>query len=130
MYILRLDSGEDLIGSVQEYCREKKIKNAWFNAIGSTWDLQLAYYDLDKKTYQIMDFEEFLEIISVTGNISIKDGAIFAHAHGMFGRHDMSTLGGHINRCIISATGEVMLRALGGEIKRGFDEESGLYILG
>ena len=128
-YFLRLDPGEEFISSLRDFCVENEIKSGWLEAIGSTKDLELAYFNLDKKDYDTTDFTEFLEILTITGNVALKDGEPFVHAHGLFGRADMSTIGGHVNRCVISATCEVMLHAGEGEIRRKFDDETNLHLL-
>lgn len=129
IYTLRLDTKEELIDTLQNFCEHHGIHFGWFEAIGSTRELQLAYFNVEKMQYVAKDLIEFLEILNITGNIALKEGKVFAHAHGIFSRADMSTLGGHVNSCVISQTAEVVLRASIGEVKREFDEEAGLHLL-
>jgi uncharacterized protein len=128
-YTVRLDPDEELIATVQAFCEERGIQHAWLSALGSAKELELAYYDLEHKEYQPVALQERVEIVNITGNIALKEGKAFCHAHGTFSRADMSTLGGHINRCAISATCEVRLEAGEGEVRRTFDETTGLHIL-
>lgn len=151
LYTLRLDSNEEFISSVQNFCASNNIKNGWLEAIGSTKELELAYFNVEKKQYDTKLFTEFLEIIIITGNISRKllpsslDGSgllthgsqedltpkegLTLHAHGAFSRSDMSLIAGHVKRCVISATAEIILHVGKGEIKREFDDKTGLYLL-
>ena len=128
-YILRLNKGEEFINSIQNFCEKEGIKVGWLAAIGSTQDLDLAYFDTELKEYEIKKFKEFLEIVSITGNITLKENKVFCHSHGLFGREDMSIIGGHIHRCVVSATAEVVLFVGENEMKREFDDETGLYLL-
>ncbi|MEX0877850.1 MAG: PPC domain-containing DNA-binding protein [Candidatus Spechtbacterales bacterium] len=128
-YILRLDPGEEFISSVQDFCVANKIENGWIQSIGSAKELEIAYFNLDKKDYDTSAFVEFVEILNISGNIAIKDGKPFCHAHGVFGRSDMSTIGGHVIRCVISATAEVYIGVGEGKIHREFDKETNLYLL-
>ncbi len=128
-YILRLDPDEEFIETIQNFCVENNIKSAWLEAVGSTKELELAYFNVDEKEYETESFQEFLEIITITGNISVKEGEVFCHAHGIFGKSDMKSLAGHVNRCIISATGEVMLHKYEGKVERKYDENTGLHLL-
>lgn len=137
LYTLRLDPNEEFISSVQDFCSLNNIGNAWLKAIGSVKELELAYFNVEKKDYDTISFNEFLEIVNITGNISrrvlpsgsaTKEGRTL-HAHGIFSRADMATLGGHIMKCVISATAEITLQVGEGEMKRTFDEETGLYLL-
>lgn len=128
-YILRIDGGEEFVDTVQKFCESKGIGAGWFEAIGSASDVDLAYFDTESKDYDIKGFKEFLEIVTITGNISIKNEQPFCHAHGIFSKSNMETIGGHIHRCVISATCEVILFVGEGEIKREFDDKTGLYLL-
>lgn len=128
-YILRLDQGDELKETVEKFAEEQGIKSAWVNALGSCDDLELAYYNLDKKQYESKTFKERLEILTVVGNTAIKDGKPFLHAHGTFGNPEMNTIGGHINRCVVSATCEISIRKLEGETGRKYDNATGLHLL-
>ncbi|OGZ60648.1 MAG: hypothetical protein A2932_00420 [Candidatus Spechtbacteria bacterium RIFCSPLOWO2_01_FULL_46_10] len=128
-YTVRLDPGEEFIKTLQDFCEKKGIYAGSLEAVGSAKELQLACYNLGRKEYEMKDFSEFVEILNVTGNVALKEGKVFVHAHGVFGRADMTTFGGHVNKCVISATAEVVLRAGEGEVKREFDETTGLYLL-
>ena len=128
-YIFRLDKGEEFINSIQNFCEKENIKAGWLQAIGSLADLDLAYFDTKIKEYEIKNFKEFLEIANITGNIALKEGKVFCHAHGLFSREDMDVVGGHIHRCVVSSTCEVVIFTGEGELKREFNDEVGLHLL-
>ena len=128
-YILRFDRGEEFIDTVQKFCEQKSIYAGWIQAIGSASDVDLAYFDTKTKDYDIKGFKEFLEIVTITGNITMKNEQPFCHVHGIFSKSNMETIGGHIHRCVISATCEVILFVGDGEIKREFDDKTGLHLL-
>lgn len=128
-FILRLDAGDEFISAVQDFCAQNDIRAAWLQAIGSTKELELAYFNLEKKDYDTSAFVEFLEVMNITGNVALRDSKPFCHAHGVFGRADMTTIGGHVVRCVVSATMEISIRVLEGEINREFDEKTNLHLL-
>ena len=135
-YILRLDPGEELRGEVEKFCKKQGVVAAWMNALGSCKELELAYYNLEKKEYETKNFLEDLEIATIVGNIAIKDGNPFVHIHGTFSNSEMSVIGGHINRCVVSATCEVSIWPMGAtspegtrRVGRKYDEFTGLYLL-
>jgi predicted DNA-binding protein with PD1-like motif len=128
-YILRLDPDEELVKEIQDFCGENFINTGWINVLGSAKSVDLAFFDTELKDYDIRNFEEFLEIVSIEGNIALKDDKPFLHAHGVFGRGDMSTIGGHIHRCVVSATAEAAIFVEDGKTRREFDKTSGLYLL-
>lgn len=127
--ILRLDAGEELRVTLEEFYAKERISAAWVEAIGSTKELELAYFDTAAKQYKTKEFREFLEVVQASGNIALKEGKPFAHLHGVFSRESMETLGGHIQRCVISATAEVRISTMEGKMYREWDEETGLFLL-
>jgi predicted DNA-binding protein with PD1-like motif len=128
-YVLRLEYGEELREQLEKFCKAQKVSAAWVNALGSSKELELAYYNLEKKKYETKSLREDLEITGVTGNVAIKDGSPFIHIHGTFSNRDMQVVGGHINRCVVSATCEVSIWSAEGKMGRKYDEFTGLHLL-
>ena len=128
-YILRLDKGEEFIETLKNFCVKEGIKAAYFTAIGACENTELAYYDLEKKEYLPKLFPDRMEIVQVTGNVSVMNEEPLIHAHGMLGDPEMNIVGGHVNKMIISTIAEVYLKTFTGEIKKAPDSESGLNIL-
>ncbi|HEY4497067.1 MAG TPA: PPC domain-containing DNA-binding protein [Candidatus Paceibacterota bacterium] len=129
-YTLSFQPGEDLISGLTEFARENKISAGHITGLGACGKLHLAYYDLDKKEYIQKVFEERLEILSLVGNISLDpEGKESIHLHGVFGKSDFSTLGGHVMELIISGVGEIHIQILLGAFRRSHDPETGLNFL-
>lgn len=128
-YIVRLDPEEELIAAVQDFCLQNNIQGAWFSALGATNEIIIAFFDVEKKEYKTKELQEPLEILNLSGNIALKDSKPFLHAHGVFGRPDMSVVGGHVMRCVVSATCEIKIEVAGGAMQRKFDERTGLHLL-
>jgi len=128
-WFLRFDKGDDVVANMLVFAKEKGIAAGHFTVIGACGELTLSYYCLPDKKYEDHEFNEDLEIVSVTGNIGRLNGEPALHAHGVFGKRDLSTVGGHIKKLIISATGEVYITRVEGEIMRAFDEPTGLNLI-
>ena len=127
-YIVRLDRGEELISSLIEFVLRESIDVAQFTAIGAVGELLLSYYNLPAKEYQDHEVKEDLEIVGLTGNVAYMNSKPVVHAHGTFSRGDLSVIGGHVKRLIVSATCEVHVTQLSGHTTRGFNEETGLNL--
>lgn len=127
--ILKLNQNEELISSLKEYAIINQIFAGHFIVIGAASKVTVSYYNLVKKEYQDKVFLGDVEILSISGNIANYNGEIKIHAHGSFAREDYSVFGGHIQTCIISATGEIHLTKIDGEMKREYDKKTGLTIL-
>lgn len=92
----RLDKGADIIRSLELFCQEKGIKAAWVNVIGALEQATLSYYDQKTHQYFHKEIQGDYEIVSCSGNISLKDGKPFGHLHMVISGEDYSTLGGHL----------------------------------
>lgn len=129
VYIIKINRGEDFLKILTSFCEEKGIHAAYLTAIGACNKLTLAWYNLETKQYEDHEYNEDLEIASLIGNVSFVKGKPFIHAHGVFGKRDMSTVGGHIRQLTISAACEVRLEVFEGKIERKFDEVTGLKLM-
>lgn len=126
---LRFTKGEELISLLTTYAKETNISFASFTLIGACSSVLLSYYNLETKQYEDKEIKEDMEIVSVIGNISLKDNEPFIHSHGVFSKRDFSTIGGHLKSITISGTGEVFLTIYPIQITREYDEDTGLFLL-
>ncbi len=127
---LVLRCGEELIATLTDYARAQNLTSAWLHAgVGGAGGATLAFYDLDKREYIDRTFDEPLEILSLQGNMTWVDGQPFWHVHGVFGRRDYSTVGGHVKRLDIALTGELLLMPTDTPLTRNHDEETGLKLI-
>lgn len=127
--VLRFDPGEEVFSGLIKFAKETGIDAAFVSGIGSARELELSFYDAEKKEYQKTVFSEPMEILNITGNIGLWDTEITAHLHGSFGLSNYQVIGGHIHRLVVSTTAEIMIDTMGGEISRMYDEDTGLNLL-
>jgi predicted DNA-binding protein with PD1-like motif len=106
-YFLVLDRGDELLESITRFATETGLRGAGFHGIGAVDRLMLGFYDLSKQGYEHRSWEEPLEVASLTGNLAVVDGGPFPHVHGVFGRRDFTTIGGHIFEAVVSLTLEL-----------------------
>lgn len=128
-YVLRFDRGEEVLESLRGFCLEKNFKSGSFSAIGAAEKATLMHYDLDTKKYAEKTFEQKLEIVNLSGNLSWHEERPYLHAHGVFSDKEMGCWGGHIKEVVVAATCELFLIQTEGEVKREFSEEIGLNLL-
>lgn len=127
--IISLSPKEEFIASLTGYCTEKQIAAGYITAIGACDKLKIAWYNLETKQYEDHEYKEDIEIAGIIGNVALIDGKPFIHAHGTFGRRDMSVIGGHIRSMTISAACEVRLEVFSGKIERKYDKFTGLKLM-
>ncbi|MCA9364031.1 DUF296 domain-containing protein [Candidatus Kaiserbacteria bacterium] len=130
VYTLNFERGDRIVSLLQTFLEQEQITAAHLTGLGAASEIEIAYYNLDTKTYERTTITENLEIVSLVGNVGVKeDGGRVIHIHGTFGRHDLSVVGGHVFDIVVSGAGEVHLTALSGTIHRTYDDTTGLTLM-
>ncbi len=127
--MLRLEMGDDILVSIKRFARAKKIQAAMFEGIGSLNKAKLGHYDFTIKNYAYEVFQEDLEILTLSGNISLLDKSPLAHAHVTLGRRNFTVVGGHLDEGSSANMVEVGLSVMPGKLVKSKDEEVGLNVL-
>ncbi len=126
--LISVDHDADLVEFLTNFCKEKKIKAGTFTAIGALKEVELGFYDQKEHEYGSKFIDRPCEIASCTGNISLKDGEPFVHAHTVVADENGKVLGGHLGESKVFAS-EVNLKILEGpELKREHDEITDLSL--
>ncbi len=124
-----LPYGKDLITSVEDFCKKASIRMAVFSVIGSVSSVTLGCYDQKQQVYVISNEKAPFEIISCTGNVSIKKGSPFVHAHIVLSDEKDKIIGGHLFSETIIFAGEINLQELKGKpLERAYDYKTGLML--
>jgi predicted DNA-binding protein with PD1-like motif len=123
-----MEVGDEVVESLRRFASESGIRSGFFAGLGAANDIQLAFYDLDRKEYLRRDFPEFHEIGSLTGNLTFLNGQPFVHAHAVVGGRDYAARTGHLMRARCSATVEIFVHDFEAEIHRGPVPELGLSL--
>lgn len=127
-YVVRIDKGEELLQKISELCVNENIKVGSITGLGATDRVTIGLFDTEKKVYHKTELTGPMEITSLVGNISTKDGKNYLHCHINVCDNKMNVLGGHLNECWISATGEFILTKIEGSVERGLDDSVGLNL--
>ncbi len=124
-----LKAGAKVPDDIIAVALREKIATARVEAIGGVDRLTLAYFNHEAKKYEEHDYHEFLEVTSLLGNITTKDGKPFLHVHGNFGRRDRSVIGGHLMSASVFPILEVVVTPTKNRALRRFDDELGLNVI-
>ena len=126
--VARIDKGEEILEKIKEISLKENIKLANVNALGATNDFTVGVFKVDEKKYYSNNFKGNFEIVSLTGSINTMNGEFYTHIHMSAGNEKGEVFGGHLNRAIVSATCEMFIEIIDGEVDRYFDEEIGLNL--
>ena len=127
--VARIDRGEEILEQLAIIAKKEQIKLASISALGAAGEITVGVYDVEKKEYHANHYYGDLEIVSLTGNITTKDGQYYAHLHMSAGDEKGQVFGGHLNRAVICATCEMFIQVIDGNIDRQYDEVTGLNVL-
>lgn len=127
VFVGKGDYDADLLGQINQFCRENNIRSGMVNAIGAIKNLKLGYYKQDVKQYVTLDEDLSdkgpFEIVSCNGNVSIKDGEPFCHLHIVASDREGKCFGGHLLPGVKIFALEFVVHSFEGEeLHRGIDE--------
>ncbi len=105
--VARLPHGGDLLAEIAAVADAHGMETAELRAIGALQHARLAFYDQQAKEYHEFAVEEPVELVSVLGNVSHRDGATAVHAHASLAGH----LGGTHRRARGARVHDLRLRA-------------------
>ena len=126
MIFMRLFPDEDVQEKLKEACRLHDIKTAVIlSGLGQLKKVQLGYFK-GKNDYTPKNFDMPHELLSLTGNICKQDGDYILHLHAVLGDEKKNTVGGHLIEGKVEITNEIVLLKTDIDIKRKFEEKTGL----
>lgn len=128
-FIGQLPHGVDLLDELTAIVKREDIRMGRLSAIGATMNATVAFYDQNTQTYNPLEFRGGMEILSLTGNISVRDGAPFVHAHIVLGDKEGKAFGGHLMKGTTVYALEVFIEEYEGDwLERKHDPLTGLYL--
>ena len=126
--VVRIDKGEEIIEKMLEVCKKENVLLANVNALGAVGEFEVGLFKTGEKKYYSTVHKGDFEIVSLTGSITTKDGELYHHIHMSAADSENKVYGGHLNYAKVSATCEMFIDILNGNVGRKFDEEIGLNL--
>jgi uncharacterized protein len=123
------DTGDEVMTGLTAFARERRLTACHCTAIGAFSDLTVGFFDWEKKDYVKIPIDEQVEVLSLVGDIALKDGQPMVHAHVVVGKSDGTAHGGHLIEGHVRPTLEVILVESPHFLQRTHDEESGLALI-
>ena len=96
VYQGRLKKEEDLYYGLMNEIKNLEINDGVITGIGSVTKASIAFYNQKDGTYENTHVNEPMEIVSLKGNISLKEDKPFAHIHITLAKRDFTVTGGHL----------------------------------
>lgn len=126
---VRLDVGEEIIHELTKICEKEQVHAANISGIGFTDFVSLRVYNKEKNEFSFKTIKESMEITALNGNVIMADNGLFTHLHIMLADCEMNLKGGHLIKCVIAATGEILIEVLEHSLQRGESNEEKLGLI-
>ena len=127
-FVIRVDKGEEIVTVLKSFVIQNDIKSGLITGIGAVNEVKIGFFDTVNQKYHSKELKEDFEIVSLLGNISRMNGEPYLHLHINLAGKDYRSFGGHLNHAYVSATCEVLINTINGEINREFSPESGINL--
>ena len=127
-FFIRSEPDSDLIGFVTEFANKNKIMLARFTAIGALKSAKLGFYDQQKHEYVEHSLLLPQELAGCVGNVSLKDGEPFVHAHAVLADQSENVRAGHLLAGRVFAAEIHLTEFLGEKLVRKPDPVTGLSL--
>jgi predicted DNA-binding protein with PD1-like motif len=128
--------GTQLTDSIEEVCRIHGVQTAVITSVIGTVEELYLRNPRDLTTLPIRQEHEWadeidtvmlrrkMEILSIQGNVTMYEGKLWAHCHGLFSEAGGQVRGGHVFRATIWSQGEIFLQEiLGVRVDREHDPD-------
>jgi predicted DNA-binding protein with PD1-like motif len=128
-HILVFQTGDEVVSTLEAFAREHQITAARFTAIGAFSEATLGYFDWERKEYEEIPLAEQVEVLTLAGDVALKDGEPSVHAHVVLGKRDATAHGGHLLEARVRPTLELVLVESPAHLRKEHDPESGLALV-
>ncbi len=129
MFAVIFETGDEVVEGLVRFARENRLSASQVTAIGAFSEVTLGYFNLEKKDYKKIPVIDQVEVLSLIGDIALKNGEPTLHAHVVGGKSDASTLGGHLISGKVRPTLEVIITESPKHLHKTIDVETGLALI-
>jgi uncharacterized protein len=129
-FVVILDTGDEILSSLKHFAQTEHLGGSSFKAIGALSDVELGWFNWESKKYQTaVKLEEQVELLSLIGDIALKDNKPQIHAHLVIGRQDGTAHGGHLLSATVRPTCEIVVTENPQHLQKEFDPDSGIALI-
>jgi predicted DNA-binding protein with PD1-like motif len=130
VFALIFDTGDEIASVLQRFSKEQGLSGSSFKAIGALSYSKLGWFNWETKKYEPASvLDEQIELLSMIGDIALKDGEPQVHAHMLVGRADGTAHGGHLIEARVRPTCELILTESPVHLQKKVDPASGIAVI-
>ncbi len=125
-FLIRLPAGEDLIRSIEQFCRDAAVPSAAFSVTGAVSSYAVGTFDQQQQVYVTAADTAPRELAACSGTVTLQDGNPAAVAHAVLADDRGRLTGGRLFPGTRVFACELVLQELTGDpMERHYDMETG-----
>jgi uncharacterized protein len=128
-YAVIFETDDEAVRGLTEFAAAHRLSAAHLTGIGAFRNVVLGYFDWETKQYRKIPVREQVEVLSLVGDIALKDGLPSLHAHVVVGTADGTAFGGHLLEGHVRPTLEITVVESPAHLRREHDPASGLALI-
>src|SRR5690348_10891833 len=129
-FVVVFETGDELAAGLSEFATRESLSAASFKAVGALSSVRLGWFNWESKKYEpSVTLDEQVELLSLIGDVALKEGKPVVHAHAVIGKKDGTAHGGHLLQAHIRPTCEVILTESPTHLQKFVDPDSGLALI-
>jgi hypothetical protein len=129
-FVVILDTGDEILASLKHFAQTEHLADSSFKAIGGLSEVELGWFNWESKKYQTaVKLKEQVELLSLIGDIALKDNEPQIHAHLVIGRQDGTAHGGHLLNATVRPTCEIVITESPQHLQKEIDPDSGIALI-
>jgi predicted DNA-binding protein with PD1-like motif len=108
-YEIRFSTGDEILSGLTEFAEQHHIVSAHITGIGGLISAKLGWGSPTVPGMKEIDVTKKCELVSLTGNISLRGQHPYVHLHGVVAFSDGSTKGGHVIEAHVDPLAEIFV---------------------
>lgn len=125
-YALVFEVGDDVIAEIIRFAKEQGVTAARLSGIGGFSQATLGYFVRDRKEYEPIPIEQQTELLSLIGNVVLRDEEPVLHAHAVVAHRGGSVSGGHLLAARVFPTLELFVNVYEYALRKTHRPEIGI----
>ncbi|HEX5172021.1 MAG TPA: PPC domain-containing DNA-binding protein [Cyclobacteriaceae bacterium] len=128
-YAIILDENDRVEECLKGFAKDQRIRSAQFSAIGAFKKAKVGFFDLSKRDYIPIEFNEQVEVLNLSGDVAIYKDEPVLHIHVVVGKQDGTAHGGHLLEAIVRPTLEIILTESPSYLERKMNKDIGIPLI-
>jgi uncharacterized protein len=111
VYQVRFSTGDEILSGLQELAEKHHITSAYITGLGGLSTALLGWGDPANGAFKKVPIEDKAELVSLVGDISMRNDKPYVHLHAVVGFKDGSTKAGHVIEAHVAPIAEIAVVA-------------------